>query len=374
MGVSIESYRQRIGCFSYNRRTFKISSSYNYSSKRTKNLNFDNILSLLLRCLLLFTILQCAAYNSQCTSSSYHKERASLPSHIVPSRQAISPTQCGISWSSANTGNKLVHALVGNKRNIGYKYLAWNCGRGFLSEHKIDVLKVTIDRHKPHMVCVSEVDLHRHVGHIDHLATIHLTDEQIHDKLQIQDYKIYLPKSWEALGIARIIVYVRDDLKSTILHPQDHCYDHLQNITVEVGFGRAKKHFCNFYYREWTSSKTGRNDKRNQQDDLELLLDIWRNCTKDDRDFIAVGDMNLCTKKWNNPNYEHNDLANTMKDFMNEENCSQVVDEYTRVQSVGGDIQRSCLDHAYVNCVEKISPPIILAVGKSDHLGVLLTK
>ena len=91
-------------------------------------------------------------------------------------------------------------------------------------------------------------------------------------------------------------------------------------------------------------------------------------------DFIAVGDMNLCTKKWNNPNYEHNDLANTMKDFMNEENCSQVVDEYTRVQSVGGGIQRSCLDHAYVNCVGKISPPIILAVGKSDHLGVLLTK
>ena len=59
---------------------------------------------------------------------------------------------------------------------------------------------------------------------------------------------------------------------------------------------------------------------------------------------------------------------------MNEENCSQVVNEFTRVQSVGGIIQSSCLDHATVNCVKKISPPLIIAVGKSDHLGVLLNK
>jgi hypothetical protein len=44
---------------------------------------------------------------------------------------------------------------------VGYKYLAWNCGRGFLSEQKIDDLKVTINGHKPHLVGVSEVDLHR---------------------------------------------------------------------------------------------------------------------------------------------------------------------------------------------------------------------
>ena len=73
-------------------------------------------------------------------------------------------------------------------------------------------------------------------------------------------------------------------------------------------------------------------------------------------------------------NYEHKDLTDSVWDFMNEENCTQTVSDYTRVQNVGGDIQRSCLDHATVNCVEKVSPPMIIAVGKSDHLGVLLNK
>ena len=59
---------------------------------------------------------------------------------------------------------------------------------------------------------------------------------------------------------------------------------------------------------------------------------------------------------------------------MYEENCSQVVDGYTRIHSVNGSIQRSVLDHATVNCVSKISSPVITGVGKSDHLGVIITK
>ena len=162
---------------------------------------------------------------------------------------------CGISWSYTNKGNKLTHALSGNKK-VGYKYLAWNCGRGFLSEQKIDDLKVTINRHKPHLVGVSEVDLHRNDNNSDHFATNYLSTEQLHEKLQIQGYKIFLPKSWEILGNARIIVYAKDYMKTKHLYPQDQDYFHIQNITLEVGFGRSKTHFCHFYYREWTSSKS----------------------------------------------------------------------------------------------------------------------
>ena len=59
---------------------------------------------------------------------------------------------------------------------------------------------------------------------------------------------------------------------------------------------------------------------------------------------------------------------------MNEEDCSQIVDTFTRIRSVGGIVQRSCLDHATVNCKNKITTPVVIGVGKSDHLGVIVTK
>ena len=110
--------------------------------------------------------------------------------------------------------------------------------------------------------------------------------------------------------------------------------------------------------------------------ELEALLDVWRNCTNDpnNKDFLALGDMNLCALKWDNQNYEYKDLANKLKDFMNEEDCFQAVNDYTRIRLVGDSIQRSCLDHVIANCATKVSKPVLLGVGKSDHLGVSVTK
>ena len=91
-------------------------------------------------------------------------------------------------------------------------------------------------------------------------------------------------------------------------------------------------------------------------------------------DFIAMGDMNICAKQMEEPGYQHHKLASKLKDFLLEENCSQIIDEYTRIRNVNGVIQRSCLDHVTINCVNKISSPRIIGMGKSDHLGVMVTK
>ena len=113
-----------------------------------------------------------------------------------------------------------------------------------------------------------------------------------------------------------------------------------------------------------------------QVSELEALLDVWRNCTNDpnNKDFLALGDMNLCALKWDNQNYEYKDLANKLKDFMNEEDCFQAVSDYTRIRLVGDSIQRSCIDHVIANCATKVSNPVLLGVGKSDPLGVSVTK
>ena len=395
MCVSIEVYRQRIGCFS-NKKSKQKCKYYKTGNQNRRN---RYLLSLLSKILLISIIAVLASPSTNFQPLSIHplgrlsnpeqhfdvsfQPSASSPITLHPSGRiiyklcsnlnlAFQPS--GICWSYSNKGSKLAHAVNGNKRNTGYKYLAWNCARGFLKERKIDDLKVTINRHKPHLVSVSEIDLYRRENNSDINATNNFSSNQLHERLYIPGYKIFLPKSWETLGVARVVVYAKDDLKVKLLHPPDHHYNHIQNVTLEVGFGRSKTHICNFYYREWTSCRNGRDDKQNQEEDLELLLDIWRNCCNGEKDFVALGDMNLCSKRWEESSYPHKELANKVKDFMCEENCSQVVDGYTRIRDARGLLQRSCIDHATVNCVSKISSPLIIGVGQSDHLGILITK
>ena len=56
------------------------------------------------------------------------------------------------------------------------------------------------------------------------------------------------------------------------------------------------------------------------------------------------------------------------------ESCSQLVNKYTRVQSVAGVLQRSCIDHVTTNVPEKCGVPEVLSAGTSDHLPVIVTK
>ena len=79
--------------------------------------------------------------------------------------------------------------------------------------------------------------------------------------------------------------------------------------------------------------------------------------------------MNICSKQMDNENYVHSDLADILQEFLLSENCSQLINQYTRMRSVNGILQRSSLDHIISNCVSKMSPPEVHGVGKSDHLG-----
>ena len=53
----------------------------------------------------------------------------------------------------------------------------------------------------------------------------------------------------------------------------------------------------------------------------------------------------------------------------------QLVKGFTRSEVVqGGKIARSCIDHCYTNAPDKVSTPELVAVGNSDHLGIVVRK
>ena len=263
--------------------------------------------------------------------------------------------------------------MFGNRRNIGYKYFTWNCDRGLLTKNKLEDIKCFAVDHKPDFMGISEIDLYRDENNFREQSTNTFSTQQVHEKFRIEGYKIYLPACWETHDKARIMVYANEEIKSKFRQPYQN-ENHLQSVLLEVGYGRSKTHLVNFYYREWKNCATGQSDKASQIANLSLLVDIWRRCIAEDRDFISLGDINLCAKQWDKPGYVHSNLAEIVKDFMVEENCCQIVNQYTRIRQVGDTVQRSCLDHIIINCLEKISSLQVHGVGSSDHLGISVMK
>ena len=126
-------------------------------------------------------------------------------------------------------------------------------------------------------------------------STNTFSTHQVHEKFKIEGYKIILPASWMEDNKARIMVYANEEMNTKMRQPNLN-ETHIQSVLLEIGYGKSKTHLVNFFYREWKNCATGQSDKTSQLSNLSLLVDIWRRCTTEDRDFIALGDINLCAK------------------------------------------------------------------------------
>ena len=142
----------------------------------------------------------------------------------------------------------------------------------------------------PSCYWVSEVNISRNETNEDPESNVSLSTTQLYEKYAINGYQIIPPTSWNLYNKARVIVYAKDDLNVKQIQ-LDPASGHLQCINLEIGFGKSKKHFYSFYYREWSSCVNGKDT--NQIEDLELLLDCWRKNNAINRDLIA---MNICAR------------------------------------------------------------------------------
>ena len=242
------------------------------------------------------------------------------------------------------SSNKIQKIYNGNRRNVGYKFAVWNCGRGLLQEGfsiKLSEIKQLISKYKPHSFGIIESDLYSTKSSKSRKT---FTQAEIRDNLKIDGYKIEFPKTWEKHGEARIICYVSDEIKYSRKWLQDG-NDHIPSITLEVGLGKATRTTVHYFYREWKNGVTGEDDRTSQQVQLKQHINQWEQIVRGGRQFVALGDANVCAMSWNDPSYRHKDLAVEIQSFLLQESCAQLVNKYTRIQSNAGTIQRSCLDH-----------------------------
>ena len=103
--------------------------------------------------------------------------------------------------------NKIMHSISGNIKQ-GYRFAAWNCRKGLLLPDNTESLKLYdiksfLLKYDIHLFGLIECDINA--------AGSGMKD--ILDNLKINGYNIKLPLSWSVHSQARIIVYVKEDLK-----------------------------------------------------------------------------------------------------------------------------------------------------------------
>ena len=149
-----------------------------------------------------------------------------------------------------------------------------------------DVLRYIQEKH-PHVFGIQETDLHS-VSSRTHRRTVYTT-EQILDSYNIPGYRLELPSTWHQHGQARLLVYVSDDVQDVRINTQA---TDLPSITIDIGFGQAKKTRVCTYYREWTSGVTGDSSDSGQGKRWERQLKQWRLDLQGRRDLVMLGDGN----------------------------------------------------------------------------------
>ena len=273
------------------------------------------------------------------------------------------------------TLNMIMRMVVGN-RKLGYNLGVWNCRKGLVdvnneSTNKLMDVKLLLQQHDLHVLGLIECDLHGTGSRVRRRNPI--STKEINDSLHIEGYSIKLPQSWYVHGQARIIVYVKDGVTFKLRNLKHEDAD-LPSITGEVSIGREKRTCVNFFYREWTGGVSGTGDNISQAERLSRQVDHWKSLYSSNRDVVIMGDANFCAFKWKDESYQYKSLACLITDHLLETSSSQLVRKFTRSETYRNTVQRSCLDHCYCDSPDKISVPLVVSAGDSDHLAVVVKK
>ena len=384
MGVDLCTYRHRIGLFQYSStKTTKVKIKLKKCPHQKFNL-FANILLLHIAAssLLLDKSVPVSSSSPPITDGPRNHIFDTMSQHSTgtapKSPEARISWPFGISGSRSSGVNKTVKMKNGNRRAIGYNIAAWNCGRGLISKKNTDTdklvdIKLFIQEHKPHLLGIIEADIHGPNSTSN--RTPRYTTEEINERLKIEGYSIILPQTWHTHNQARLIVYISDEIKGKI-RANTQANNDLPSITIEIGLGREKKTLCNFYYREWTGGISRDDSYISQYDRLNRQVQIWRDLSVEERDLVILGDSNLCSLSWNDPEYPSalRNLANLMTDYHLEETMTQLIETYTRTEVNGDHLQKSCIDHITTNVPGKCLNASVLPAGGSDHLAVMVKK
>ena len=178
----------------------------------------------------------------------------------------------------------------------------------------------------------------------------------------------------EADHKTRVLIFVKDWLASHIQLREDLMNCNFASIWIELAPSILGKTFrlCAIY-REW--SFEGENSHSSQLDRIDIFMKQVEKATKGNDGTIIIGDVNLCSKKWDDQNYAHKTLADRWREGMARSGIELLElgsTYFSNHASQAGVFAESALDHIYTNCPHKVIETKVLEKSSTDHLPIFL--
>ena len=269
--------------------------------------------------------------------------------------------------SILSDSNFYARYTYGNRANRGIKLSHWNAGNAHLENKTIDIEHVISDHH-PHLIGISEANLHR-----NHCI----------DNCKIDDYELITCKTLDNvnLQISRVVVYKHTSLVAKVR--EDLMSDSFSSIWLEVGFpGRARFLVCNIY-RDWQYLGQADHSSLEISEQLArwiIFLEQWERALDTGKEVVVMGDFNLDFLSFNRTDLPSPSQVR-LKPLV-DELFSRIVPHGVKQCVVGPTRQGrvgqadSGLDHLWTNTPGKMSQIYTKYCG-SDHkliMGVRCSK
>ena len=249
--------------------------------------------------------------------------------------------------------------LHGNRRSGGIQISHWNKGPGFL-QNKIPEIKNIINGLHPHIIGISEANLHQHHD----LNLVQLEDYHLHSCSTINN---------PSLKTSRVVVYTHRSLVVKI-RPDLMC-DKYPSIWMEVGLPRHKKFLVGQTYREWQLPNQPDRSSLTVPEQLNrwtIFLNQWEKALDSGLEVHLLGDLNINHCNWTDTNLPASNQTSKLH--------SLISALFTRIFPLGvsqhvvgptrhwpGQVSTG-LDHYYTNKPGKLSPVQSQHCGGSDHM------
>ena len=245
------------------------------------------------------------------------------------------------------------------KGKQGLRLMSWNCGRGFLKQHKKEEITDFLKNKGINICSISEVELNN-------------INEYAIGLYNIPQYTAILPKSWEVHKKARIITYIKNDIKNKTKVREDLMTENQPDIWVEIQIGKGRTLLCGMIYREWTSIDR-RDSHPDQLNRLKELLENAERATQENTEVILMGDLNV-NVDIRERNGRNRELKALLQNFTQNNNFAQLVETHSRERVVGGKLQQSIIDHVYTNMPDYITGLSVTKTACSDHAIIHFTR
>lgn len=190
---------------------------------------------------------------------------------------------------------------------------------------------------------------------------------------RIENYKTIFQKKEDPNDQTRMIGLLHDSLLPTTKVREDLMVGSFPSIWIELDREKEKNLLIGGFYREW--SRKGDNSQARQVEALKAFTNQIERAANEGKFLVLLGDANLCSEKWEEPEYIHQVLAEELKGTL--ALCGLKIAKLgqtylaDRLTEQGNTI-RSALDHIYFSqeLADQISTEA-LEESSTDHLPIL---